>query len=522
MKSWSLRHLPTLGYPFLASAYFVLALAVQNNSELIPARDLVWPLANSLGVCALCWLAAFSYTRDIQKSALITLLLVVAFSSFGYVAGPLFEANALERVGGETGILILFALVLVGPVLAIGRSRKRLETTNRYFALVALMLTGYNAVQFYRDTRVSGRANLSLTPIANASAVNPTRSLPDIYLIVLDKYTSSRVLASQYQFDNSEFERSLRARGFAVPTASRTNYVHTFLALASLLNLQYLDTLSQAFGVDNESWALTYPTVERNRLSMDLKASGYRFVFFPTAFGATRENRYADAQLPNPSQVRPEFVTAWQWTTMLPAFHRLGCALLRCQVNRFPYVPESAELLDWKFQRLSQLAGGVQPLFVLAHLTLPHEPYIYRANCEHRPPYWPLRDDGPEEPKVKAAYVEQIVCLNQKLTELVDSIRQRSRKPPVILLQADHGHGLLGRDLPGLERATPEQITDRISVFGAYSLPGMSIDNFPDSITPVNVMRLVLRHYLQADLPPLQDATYWSAHDRPYRFVRIH
>ncbi len=352
MKWRFLRHFPTLGYPFLASTYFVLALAVQNNSELIPARDLVWPIGISVGLCALCWLIAFLATRDIQKSALITLLQVVAFSSFGYVAGALFEANALQRVGGEIGVLLLFILALVGPVLAIARSRKPLDNLNRYLALVALLLTGYNAIQFYRDTRVSGRANLSLTPISNASAVNPSRSLPDIYLIVLDKYTSSRVLASQYHYDNSEFERALRARGFAVPTASHTNYVHTFLSLASLLNLQYLDTLSKAFGIDNESWALTYPTVERNRLATDLKASGYRFVFFPTAFGATRENRYADAQLPDPSQVRPEFVTAWQWTTMIPAFHRVGCAILRCQVNRFPYVPESAELLDWKFERL--------------------------------------------------------------------------------------------------------------------------------------------------------------------------
>jgi hypothetical protein len=521
MKRRSLRELPVLGYPILASAYFVLALATHNDSELIPARDLLWPFAISLGVCGVCWVAAFYYTRDSQKSALITALLVVAFSSFGYVAGALFSAGVLERVGGELGILLLFALALPGPILAIGRSGRRFENLNRYFALVALLLTGYNAFRFCRDTRVSATAHLTLSPLASAPVGNGSRSLPDIYLIVLDKYTSSRTLSSQYGYDNSEFERSLAARGFVVPSASHTNYVHTFLSLASILNLQYLDTLPQVFGIDNESWALTYPMVERNRLVMDLKANGYRVVFFPTAFGATRQNRYADLQLPDPSQVRPEFVTAWQYTTMIPALHRLGCAVLRCQVNRFPYVPESAELLDWKFQQLEQLAGGKQPLFVLAHLTLPHEPYIYRRDCEHRLPYWPMRDDGAEETKVKVAYVDQITCLNRKLMTLVDSLQKRSRTPPVILLQADHGHGRLGRDLPGLERATPDRIADRTSVFGAYALPGVSADSFSDSITPVNVVRLVLRHYFRADLPPLQDATYWSAHDRPYRFIRV-
>ena len=521
MKSWSLRALPALVYPFLASAYFVLAFAAQNNSELIPARDLLWPFAISLAVCGVCWMIAFSCTRDLQKTALITLLLVVAFCSFGYVTEALLARNALERVGGDGAMLLLFALALAGPILAIGRSRRRFEDFNRYFALVALMLTGYNALRFYRDTRVSARADLLLSPLASVPMENGSHSSPDIYLIVLDKYTSSRVLASQYQYDNSEFEHSLRARGFVVPTASHTNYVHTFLSLASMLNLQYLDTLPLVFGIDNESWALTYPTVERNRLALKLKANGYRFVFFPTAFAATRQNRYADTQLPDPSQIRPEFATAWHHTTMLPAFHRLGCAVLRCRVNRFPYVPESAELLDWKFKRLEQLAGGEQPLFVFAHLTLPHEPYIYWPNCEHRVPYWPIRDDGAEDAKVKVAYVDQIRCLNRKLMTLVDSLQQRSRIPPVILLQSDHGHGRLGRDLPGLERATPDRISDRISVFGAYSLPGVSADSLADSITPVNVVRLVLRHYFRADLPPLQDATYWSAHDRPYRFIRV-
>jgi hypothetical protein len=43
----------------------------------------------------------------------------------------------------------------------------------------------------------------------------------------------------------------------------------------------------------------------------------------------------------------------------------------------------------------------------------------------------------------------------------------------------------------------------------------------PDSVTPLNAMRLVLRQAFGADLPPLEDATYWSSFDRPYRFHRL-
>jgi hypothetical protein len=40
-------------------------------------------------------------------------------------------------------------------------------------------------------------------------------------------------------------------------------------------------------------------------------------------------------------------------------------------------------------------------------------------------------------------------------------------------------------------------------------------------VTPVSALRLVLRHYFGADLPPLPDASYWSSNDRPYDFARV-
>jgi hypothetical protein len=91
----------------------------------------------------------------------------------------------------------------------------------------------------------------------------------------------------------------------------------------------------------------------------------------------------------------------------------------------------------------------------------------------------------------------------------------------VILLQSDHGHGRLGRLAPGLETSAPWQVAERRAVFGAYLLPGVSPEEVADSISPVNVTRLVLRHYFNADLPTRPDVTYWSAWTRPYRFTRL-
>jgi hypothetical protein len=42
-----------------------------------------------------------------------------------------------------------------------------------------------------------------------------------------------------------------------------------------------------------------------------------------------------------------------------------------------------------------------------------------------------------------------------------------------------------------------------------------------DSVTPVNALRLTLRHYFGADLPPLEDASYWGLEHKPFDLVRI-
>jgi hypothetical protein len=60
-----------------------------------------------------------------------------------------------------------------------------------------------------------------------------------------------------------------------------------------------------------------------------------------------------------------------------------------------------------------------------------------------------------------------------------------------------------------------------MSTFAAYLLPGVPTGAVSDSVTPVNAVRLVLRQYLGADLPPLEDVSYWGLEESPFELVRI-
>jgi hypothetical protein len=350
--------------------------------------------------------------------------------------------------------------------------------------------------------------------------------LPDIYYIVLDAYTGSKSRASIYGFDNSEFETSLRSRGFYVPQASRSNYVTTFLALASALNWQYLDWIPELLGEGSRDRSLPYAMIEDSRTTQFLKAIGYRVIFLPTAYGATAHNRHADELIPSGAagqpEVHTEFQSVWLASTALRPIIQLGCSVFVCGSNSFPFRPEPPELVLWKFARLAELPrASPGPKFVLAHMLVPHEPYVFIADCSSKPLHWPAQINPAEDEGMRVAYVEQIRCVNRQVSNLIDRLLEDSPQPPIIILQADHGNGRFpfGRP-PEINHITSEQLTERTDVFAAYYLPGSTMELY-DSITPVNVLPAVLRTYFGVPIPRLEDRSYYSSWREPYRFRRI-
>lgn len=509
-------------YPFLASAYLVIGLAAANGGELIDPTELYWPLLISLSITLGVWLISGLVTKDRSKRALLTLVGVIVLEAFGRFAAALRNWPPVAEFGTDTVALPLAIISLVAFTDLIRRSRRQFGAMSHYLNIVAGILLVWSGGQFLWNTR-AGRDAAPMKSVARSDSLmaQPTSAKPDFFLIVLDKYTGAHSLLANYGFDDSHFLDFLKQTGFVVPGTARANYNHTSLALAAMLNWQYLDTLAAGLGRDNRNWGAVYPLIEDNRVSRTLKQAGYKFIFFPTAFAATERNRHADEQLPDPKAMTREFRSVWLDTTILPPLLQSICPLLGCSSESVPYAPESATSLDWKFRRIPELATRTEPVFVFAHLTVPHEPYLYDAQCDHRTPYWPDRDDGAEALKVKAAYIDQIRCINAKVERLVTEILTRTRRETIIVLQADHGHGRLGRYQPALDKASPSQVAERTDIFAAYYLPDAARGLISDSIGPVNAIRAIMRHYYSMPLPPLPEETFWSSQDYPYAFTQV-
>jgi hypothetical protein len=399
--------------------YLPLALAAANSAELITIGPVVAPLLWSCFIALISIGVGRLLSGDRDRAALLSLILVLGVGCYGYFGQALTRLPALAPLTVSPTRPAIWLLLVLVACLLVTRYRGRLVNATRFLTLMGSLLL-IMAVTGLLTTAPAFRTDAFVRSSTQTHPPTTARSArPDIYLIILDKYTGSASLRANYDFDNTDFESELRRSGFFIPQKSRTNYVHTFLVLAAMLNWDYLTDLPADASSDNRYLYLGYDLIERNKTSAFLKSFGYRFVFLPTGLPATSRNRDADLQLPSPGSTTSEFEVAWLRTTIIPELARLRCRISACNIDDFPYTPESASRIDWKFRQLARMATQDEPLFVLAHMLVPHEPYIYNQDCSHRRPYWPARDDGVEESRVKEAYVAQIKCVNRKVERLV-------------------------------------------------------------------------------------------------------
>jgi hypothetical protein len=512
-------------YPFFAAAYPVLALAAGNPGDTPGLWVLRWPLAISLLVSFGAWLLLSVVIRDPDRRAFLTLMVVLLFAFYGYFTLGLREV-AWAAPYAHTVLPFLFVLAyLAAASYLVFKLVRNLRGLTRFLTIFTAILLGWSSVDLVRQTtRWTDSAAESHQPhhTQTSSTANGMGG-PDIYLIVLDKYTGGRSLRNNFGFDNSDFETFLVKRGFVLPRAPQANYIYTALSLASLLNYRYLDELPAESGAESRTKVYLNHLVEDNAVWRFLQARHYRFIFFPTGFPVTGSNRFADLQVPDPRQIPSEFEIVWRRTTLAGPVLSWICQRFPCAYAATPFTAES-KLLEWKFDQLSQVPKWPRegrPLFVFAHLTIPHEPYVFNADCSVHPPFWPSFDVVQDETPEKQAYIAQINCLNRRLKTIVEHLLRDSPAPPVILLQSDHGHGRMPLHIPDLDAVTADRVAERADVFAAYYLPGADRGIVDDSITPVNVFRTVFRQYFQADLAPLADKTYWSPGTHLFKFTRV-
>jgi len=340
-----------------------------------------------------------------------------------------------------------------------------------------------------------------------AGLKNKTVKYPDIYYIILDAYGNQAVLNEVYGYDNSPFVNALAAKGFCVAPKSKSNYSLTFLSLASALNMEYLNYLTETIGEESNQRLLLYQMIKKNKVATFLKSKGYIFAHFSSGWGATEHNKYADINFRN-GGISNEFAMAFIKKTMIRPF------------EKYIIGNSASQRVLYTFDKLGELPNicGPGPVFAFAHFLVPHPPYLFGKNQKGRSTaqfeidgsVWSSKED----------YLEQLQFVNGKVEVLVDRILANSRVPPIIIAQADHGPASsFGGCWP--QEPTQYMLKERMGILNAVFLPDGAQKVFYEGITPVNTFRLIFDKYFGCAHGLLEDKSYYSSYDQPYKFVHV-
>jgi hypothetical protein len=494
-------------YPFLLALYPALALYA-NNLEITRNSHLLQAILTVIAGTALIFFLGGLLLRNAGAAAAFSALFVVLFFSYGHVYSLVeryfFGFLRLQRGGTSVALTAhyqlhlalsgLYLLMLAAGILFLFiRRRQSLVGLSKTFNVFTLALIAFPLFSVASYWAVSLFDEIEGIPYFQTELTASNDSAPDIYYIILDGYAREDVLKQYYAFDNQDFLDFLRAQGFVIATRSHANYNWTYLSLSSSLNFKYLDLPAKKA---HRKKGLPYQLLSANQALRFVRSHGYRYVHVGSTWGGTLDNPNADTELNcSGAFFTIDFHRVLAESTWLKVFERrIADDLADCALESFSNLAASAKLPE--------------PKFVFAHIPMPHHPYLFDRQGVILQRI--VLSDQVDRQKIlwaqKDKYLDQLIFVNKKIKTVIEGILRDSRQPPIIILQSDHRPTL--HKLPKSERRLV-----RFRNFAAFLLPGGRAV-IPDTITPVNELRLIFNAYFGANLEILPNRQFSSKYGK--------
>lgn len=504
-------------HPILFAVWPVLLL-YSENVGMLSVGSAVTPTLIVVSVAAVAWCLLSLLLRSKAKAALIVSISYFLFFSYGRFVNP----YSGETIGGfiiekqRYSLLVLLLILGVSSFLII-RARGGLERLTNLFNLMAIAIVVFpTAVVIYEiaqsplgEHRISSPEHEEF--ILRANRAKNAQDRPNIFHIVFDAYTRADCIKRFFGHDNSKFLEQLSDRGFYVADQAVTNYAQTSLALASVLNVKYLNDLTRQMGPESTNKKPVISMIQQSRVVDFLHKKGYTYVFFDSASGWTNTPN-ADIYM-SPQMALSELSGALLGLTPIPVILAKAAQVGVWGALRIQYEKHRRHIL-YTFDNIPRMAEKPFPVFVFAHILVPHVPFIFgengqRINLDRDP-----TQDEPTWLKDIAVYTEgyrrQLRFVNKKAIELVDRILAKSRQPPIIILQGDHG--------PSNSSTVDVKLRmkEKFGILYACFLPGGRNNQLYPTMSGVNTYRVILSEYFGADLQLLPDRCIYSAFTKPY------
>jgi hypothetical protein len=488
-------------YPFFFIAYPAVALLGFNINEVEPSvlgRPLIVLLFS-----ALILLTVLGFLlRDWNRAATLLFILILLFFTYGHIYLYLKKIDIDGFILGRhrqmlplwLGVGVLAAWWTIRKL----RNPQGLTPVLNLVSIFLLIYPSFQIISYSVKRAETEKAALQAAQVKGATL--PLGYAPDIYYIILDAYGRADVLQEMFGYDNRPFLNSLESRGFYVAKCSQSNYGQTMLSLTSSLNFDYLDSLTSSLTADTDTRAPLRALGQYNNVRKFLVSQGYNIVSFATNFPVS-EWKDANYFLSPPPQGMSDFEIMLSQTS-----------LWRVPMDMADEPPERVSAEWYRRRTLFALAALEKivpdipsPKFVFAHLVIPHHPFVFGPNGQELNS---IEAGVPKFEEYKVKYPDQVTYINKRILAIVDLILKNSPRPPIIIIQGDHG--------PAPFDVTPR----RMKNLSTYYFPDNTEGLYP-TITPVNTFRVIFDKYFGQPYPMLEDKSLYSAYDIPYNYEEI-
>jgi hypothetical protein len=497
-------------HPILFAIFPVLALLAFNAHEIEPGDGLrALVLTGLLGIAV--WGLTRFFFQDRQQAALAATGLLVLFFSYGHIYDLI---PTLSGVGAQLGrhrfLGPVWLLLLLALLAWLRRGPRDLGRGNRGLNLAAVLLVASSLFQIVwaESQDLVGRQRQETLPPSLAALQPPeTGAAPDIYYIVLDGYSRADLLLEQYDLDITSYLQRMGELGFYYAECGQSNYAQTKLSLSSALNMDYIENFFPGEDPDAKSSFGLEPYLINSRVRQSLELLGYTTIAFETGFtwselekaevylSPQSQDNDGTFRIPGPNKF--ELVVLDSTLMRLIGDAGIGMARLFGTPLAEPDLVHRERVL-FVLDQLVNLPDGDRPRFVFAHIVSPHDPYVFAADGAY----------PSQEASQKELYAQQTLYLNARITEIAAEILSQSERPPIIIIQSDHGTGV-------------SYPADRMHNLGLYYLPDGGQTWLYPRITPVNSFRIILNHYFGAELPLLDDQSFFSTYGAPFDYQAI-
>ena len=129
------------------------------------------------------------------------------------------------------------------------------------------------------------------------------------------------------------------------------------------------------------------------------------------------------------------------------------------------------------------------PIFVYAHIMVPHSPYIFAPDGSY------LHNTNSID-----GYRSNVEFIDNQLPSILQSIIEKSNPSPIIVVMGDHG--------PSTRRTITKEM--RMATLNAYLVNDVAKAQLYPSITPINAFRIILNSHYGGAFHMLDDVSYYA------------